>query len=305
MPWPVRVRESGGGRLATSVVEGALDALHPLIVVGRGLRRLAGLVRRWWEGAPQDRRGPAAFLAVAVALLVWMVPYGPWLAAAAVMAVAAVLGRTGAAVEEDEEPSGPSEEEAARLQALYDALAPCFCAEDDPHPEPLYAPDGSWERAFVSHGFGEDGRLESLELRYPPYFADGDPSARRRVQQVLGAKAGRYREYHFAWDQEANRLRLSVLGALPTGVRAQRFVAAPGEVVLGFTDPESVQRTLPVGAGEEFRDVPPVVWRTGPRSTEPHLLALGQPGSGTTTLLRSVALQALERGEVLVLDGSG
>ena len=48
-----------------------------------------------------------------------------------------------------------------------------------------------------------------------------------------------------------------------------------------------------------------MVWRTGPRSTEPHLLAVGQPGSGTTTLLRSLALQALRHGDVLIIDGGG
>lgn len=52
--------------------------------------------------------------------------------------------------------------------------------------------------------------------------------------------------------------------------------------------------------------MPPVVWRTGPRSTEPHLLAVGQPGSGTSTLLRSIALQALRHGgDVLIVEGGG
>lgn len=75
--------------------------------------------------------------------------------------------------------------------------------------------------------------------------------------------------------------------------------------MLGFTDAEAVQRTVPVEDGEEVRDAPPVVWRTGPRSTEPHLLALGQPGTGTTTLLRSIALQVLPEGDLVVVDGSG
>lgn len=67
-----------------------------------------------------------------------------------------------------------------------------------------------------------------------------------------------------------------------------------------------MQRTLPVLEGDEPRDVPPVIWRTGPRSTEPHLLAVGRPGSGATSLLRSVALQALRHGgDVLIIDGGG
>src|SRR5207244_13564033 len=51
------------------------------------------------------------------------------------------------------------------------------------------------------------------------------------------------------------------------------------------------------------RDGPPVVWRTGIRSTAPHLLIMGQPGSGTSTLLRSLALQALQHGDVVVVEG--
>jgi hypothetical protein len=62
---------------------------------------------------------------------------------------------------------------------------------------------------------------------------------------------------------------------------------------------------VPVTAGGETHDAPPVVWRTGSRSTEPHLLALGQPGTGTTSLLRSIALQALVHGDIVVIDGSG
>lgn len=82
-------------------------------------------------------------------------------------------------------------------------------------------------------------------------------------------------------------------------------MTAPGETVLGFTDPDAVRRTVPVRDGDTTVDASPVVWRTGNRSTEPHLLAVGQPGSGTTTLVRSIALQALQQGDVLVVDGSG
>lgn len=82
-------------------------------------------------------------------------------------------------------------------------------------------------------------------------------------------------------------------------------MTAPGETVLGFTDPADVQRTLPLTYGEEQRDVPPVVWRTGVRSTEPHLLVAGEPGSGTTTLLRSIALQCLQYGDVVIVEGAG
>jgi hypothetical protein len=82
-------------------------------------------------------------------------------------------------------------------------------------------------------------------------------------------------------------------------------VTAPGEIVLGFTDPEATQRRIPVDQDGRPGHRPPVVWRTGPRSAEPHLLALGTARSGTSTLLRTVALQALTHGDLLVIDGAG
>lgn len=140
-------------------------------------------------------------------------------------------------------------------------------------------------------------------IRYPAYFTDGEADSRTRIEQLLHAKSGRGREYHFTWDEEGNRLTVTVLSPLPTDIAAQRFVTTPGETVLGFTDPTQVRRTLPLSYGEEQRDVPPVVWRTGVRSTEPHLLIMGQPGGGTSTLLRSIALQALQHGDVVIIEG--
>ncbi|MEE1928957.1 hypothetical protein V1J52_12350 [Streptomyces sp. TRM 70351] len=290
--------------MVRTVGDSAVDVVHPLLVLSRGGARLAAGARGWWERAPRDHRGPALFLAGSCALFLWLMPYGPWLAGAAALGAAAWCGRERpepAAVEPEPDP----EERAARLQALYEALVPCFAVAGDPRPEPLYCGDGSWERAFTAYGFDADGRLTHLLLRYPPCFPDGEPDARLRVQRLLCAKAGRDREFRFDWDEEANALHVTALEPLPAGLCAQRFVVAPGEMVLGFTDAEAVPRTLPVRDGDETRDVPPVVWRTGPRSTEPHLLVLGQPGSGTTTLLRSVALQALQHGDVAIVDGSG
>ncbi|MEU9115374.1 ABC transporter ATP-binding protein [Streptomyces sp. NPDC048483] len=283
---------------ARTAADSASDVFHPLITISRGLRRLAALGRQRWDATPKDRRGPLFFFVAACVLGVAVVPYGPLLAAALVMGAAAWAGR-------DRTPAqtGPGEAEAERLQSLYEALVPYFSAEGDP--SPLYAHGGDWEEAFTEYAFDENGRLEHLQLKYPAYFTDGEDASRARIEQVLHAKSGRGREYHFAWDEAANQLVLSVLGPLPTDIAVQRFVTSPGETVLGFTDPDSVERTLPVVQGDEMQDVPPVVWRTGQRSTEPHLLVLGQPGTGGTTLLRSIALQALVDGDVLVIDGSG
>ncbi|MEU6328016.1 hypothetical protein ABZ851_12120 [Streptomyces sp. NPDC047049] len=287
-----------GRELARTAADSACDVLHPLITIGRGLRRLGAAGRGRWVDTPRENRGPLAFFVGACVLVMCLVPYGPLLALIAVMGAGAWAGRERTPVE-----TGPGEAERERLQALYEALVPYFSVEGDP--SPLYAHDGGWERVFTEHAFDDSGRIERLQLKYPAYFTDGEDQSRVRIEQVLYAKAGRGREYHFGWDELANQLTVTVLGALPADIGAQRFVTSPGETVLGFTDADAVQRTLPVTAGMETRDAPPVVWRTGPRSTEPHLLVLGQPGTGATTLLRSIALQALQHGDVLVIDGGG
>jgi hypothetical protein len=285
--------------LARTAADSATDVLHPLITITRGLRRLASAGWRRWADTPKDKRGPLLFLAASVVLVVALVPYGPLLAVISLMAAAARQGRD----RTPPAPEGPDETQARRLKALYEALVPHFSAAGDP--APLYRHGGDWEQAFPAYEFDGTGRVSHLLVRYPAYFPDGEAEARARIEQLLTAKSGRGREYHFAWDEEGNELAVTVLAPLPTDITAQRFVTAPGETVLGFTDPVEVHRTLPLGYGEERRDVPPVVWRTGIRSTEPHLLAMGQPGSGTSTLLRSIALQALQYGDVLVVDGGG
>lgn len=286
--------------------DGTLDVLHPVILLCRGLGRLALWVKQLWSRTPKERRGPALLLVVACVVVLALLPYGPVVGTIALVGAAAWQGweREGAA-DEEPEPTGPGSAERARLQAVYDALVPYFAAPDDPGPEPLYAQGGSWERAFEDFEFTSEGRIRRLRLSYPAHFRDGEAAERLRVERLLSGKSGREREYRFDWDEERNRLEITVLGALPDGVLAQRFVTGPGEVLLGFTDAESVGRTVPVTEGDDTRDVPPVMWRTGRRSTEPHLLAMGVPGSGTSSLLRSVTLQALQDGDVVVVDGGG
>ncbi|SBT89099.1 YD repeat-containing protein [Streptomyces sp. DI166] len=285
--------------LARTAADSATDVLHPLITISRGLRRLASAGRHKWSDTPKDKRGPLLFLAASVILVVVLVPYGPLLAAITLMAAAAWHGRERA----PEAPEGPDESQTERLKSLYEALVPYFSTAEDP--APLYSHGGAWESAFPAYEFDSSGRVTSLTVRYPAYFTDGEPEARARIEHLLTAKSGRGREYRFTWDEEGNQLSVSALPPLPVDIAAQRFVTAPGETVLGFTDPGEVQRTLPLTHGEEQRDMPPVVWRTGIRSTEPHLLVLGQPGTGTSTLLRSIALQALQHGDVVIVEGGG
>ncbi|MFG2297942.1 hypothetical protein [Streptomyces sp. NPDC048603] len=288
-----------GRDLARTAADNATDVLHPLLVIGRGLRVLAATGRRKWSDTPKDKRGPALFFGAACVLVLALMPYGPLLSLIALMGAAAWQGR-------DRTPAGtgPGEAEAERLGSLYEALVPYFSIPEDP--APLFAHGSGWDKVFSGYEFDAAGRLTRLRIRYPAYFTDGESDSRARIEALLHAKSGRGREYLFDWDEEGNTLDLSVLPPLPAGIAAQRFVTSPGETVLGFTDAGGVQRTLPVLDGAEMRDVPPVIWRTGPRATEPHLLAVGQPGSGTSTLLRSIALQALHHGAgVLIVEGGG
>ncbi|WP_033321847.1 membrane protein [Streptomyces yerevanensis] len=288
-----------GRKLARSAADSATDVLHPLITITRGLRRLAAAGRLRWAGTPRDRRGPLLFLLTSIVLVVALLPFGPLLAALTLMAAAAWHGRD----RTPSRPTGPDEAQTKRLESLYEALVPYFSVPEDP--APLFTHGGQWAKAFVSYAFDGTGRISQLTIRYPAYFTDGEAASRARIEQLLHTKSGRGREYRFEWDEEGNQLTVTALPPLPVDIAAQRFVTAPGETVLGFTDPAGVQRTLPVIAGGERRDVPPVVWRTGVRSTEPHLLAVGGPGSGTTTLLRSIALQVLQHGDVLIVEGGG
>jgi hypothetical protein len=300
-----RILSNGGAQLARSrelartAADSATDVLQPLITIGRGLRRLASAARRRWTETPRDRRGALLFLVASVVLVVALAPYGPLLAVIVLMTAAAWQGRD----RTPPGPQGPDDAQIQRLKSLYEALVPYFSLAEDP--DPLYVHGGAWEKAFPAHEFDDAGRVTELVIRYPAYFTDGEAQSRSRIEHLLTAKAGRGREYHYTWDEEANHLTVAVLPPLPTDIAAQRFVTAPGETVLGFTDPTRVQRTLPLTHGEEQRDVPPVVWRTGIRSTEPHLLVLGQPGTGTSTLLRSIALQALHHGDLVIVDGGG
>ncbi|MFD3500873.1 hypothetical protein [Streptomyces sp. NPDC058678] len=285
--------------LARTAADSATDVLHPLITITRGLRRLASAGRRRWADTPKDKRGPLIFLVASVVLVVALAPYGPLLAVITLMAAAAWQGRDHGRTE----PDGPDESQTQRLQSLYDALVPYFSAAEDP--DPLYAHGGDWEKAFPTYDFDGTGRITHLLIHYPAYFTDGEAESRARIEHLLHAKSGRDREYHFTWDEQDNQLTVTALAPLPTDIAAQRFVTSPGETVLGFTDPTQVRRTLPLTHGEEQRDVPPVVWRTGMRSTEPHLLVMGQPGSGTSTLLRSIALQVLQYGDLVIVEGGG
>ncbi|WP_195910977.1 hypothetical protein [Streptomyces kaniharaensis] len=293
-------RHLGKGReIARTAGDHASDMFAPLTVIGRGLRHQAGWAKSRWQATPKDRRGPTLFLTAAMLIGIYLLPHGLLFALIALMAGAAWSGRSPKAP-----PAPPAPDVAdVKLSALYSALTPYLCGPEDANP--LYHYEGSHKNAFTAWEFDGDGRLSRLELTYPAYFTDTEPAARARIEQVVQGKAGRAREYRFDWDEESNKLRITAMTPLPTDIVAQRFVAAPGEIVLGFTDEDGTARTIPVCQGGAVTQQPPVIWRTGPRSAEPHLLALGVAGHGTSSLIRSVALQALPYADLVVIDGAG
>ncbi|BFV55503.1 membrane protein [Kitasatospora sp. CMC57] len=290
---------SRGRDLARTAGDHAADMFAPLTLIGRGLRHHADWVKARWAATPKEKRGPTVFLTAAALLGVFLLPHGPLGALVALMASAAWVGRSPKA------PAAAAEPDAVelKLSALYAALTPYLAAPEEF--SPLYGPEGRYQDAFSTWEFDDEGRLAGLDLVYPAYFTDTEPAARARVEQVIQGKAGRSREYRFDWDEESNRLRVTALAPLATDILAQPFVTTPGEIVLGFTDDHGSHRTIPVAQGGSTVQQPPVVWRTGARSSEPHLLALGSAGSGTSTLIRSVALQALRHGDLMVIDGAG
>ncbi|MEV4561507.1 hypothetical protein AB0K51_31615 [Kitasatospora sp. NPDC049285] len=296
---PLNRHLTRGRDLARTAGDHAADMFAPLALIGRGLRRHADWAKARWAATPKERRGPTLLVAVAVLVGVFLLPHGPLLAVVALVASAAWVGRSPRA------PRTPEPDVAdVKLTALYAALTPYLGGLDDVCP--MYSLDGSYKQAFGSWEFDADGKLAALELAYPPYFTDTEPAARARIEQVVQGKAGRTREYRFDWDEESNRLRVTALAPLPADIVAQRFVTAPGEIVLGFTDGSGSHRSIPISQdGLVTEQQPPVVWRVGPRSAEPHLLALGAAGFGTSTLLRSIALQALPHGDLVVVDGAG
>ncbi|MFD5464728.1 hypothetical protein ACFWIQ_18175 [Kitasatospora sp. NPDC127059] len=296
---PLHRHLSKGREIARTAGDHATDMFAPLSVIGRGLRHHAGWAKDRWQATPKERRGPTLFLSAAVLVGIYLLPHGLLFALVGLMASAAWAGRAPKAA-----PAPPAPDVAdVKLGALYSALTPYLCGPEDANP--LYHFDGSYKSAFGSWEFDGEGRLSRLELSYPAYFTDTEPTARARIEQVVQGKAGRAREYRFDWDEESNRLRITALAPLATDIAAQRFVAAPGEIVLGFTDEDGTARTIPVHQGGTTAQQPPVIWRTGPRSSEPHLLALGVAGYGTSSLIRSIALQALPYGDLVVIDGAG
>jgi hypothetical protein len=297
------------------------EMLHPVVLVLRGLRRLATGGRAWWSGASKERRRIEAALAILALVSIGLLPYGPAILVIGFLGWAAWLGRDTAPKDADPE----SEAHIARLQAVYDGLVPYLHDEHDP--DQHFKPGGGYRDAFTSWEFDEHDRLTAFTVDYSQYVRDGEAACRANVERAIEGKVGRGNEFLYDWDEEGNHLSVRVLHPLPAGLAVQPWPVAEIEYVLGITDPDSAGRLVPVllpqepgaepeplpanpaarvaEAPEGWRTalVAPVIWRVGTPCPNPHLLVTGPSGSGKTTALRSLLGQALGRGQqIAVID---
>ena len=119
---------------------------------------------------------------------------------------------------------------------------------------------------------------------------------------------GRGREYRFAWDEEGNQLdRDASWRRCPPPSPPSVSSPPPARPCSASPTPARVQRTAPVTRRRaSTRDVPPVVWRTGPALHRAASAGRRRArAAARRTLLRSIALQALQHGDVLIVDGGG
>jgi hypothetical protein len=285
-----------------------LDIGHPLVVLTRGTRRMAADARTYWTEAGghekhKEWRDLVVFVFAGCAVAVGFQPYGVLLLIAVWAAAATYLGR------DRPDPGKDPETEAhiARLQSAYNGLVPYLMDTHDP--DERFKPGGSYRDGFTEWEFDESDRLVALKIQYSPFFKDGEADSRAKVERALEGKIGQANEYLYDWDEEGNKLAVRILPPLPIGIPAQPWKVAEIEYVLGFTDPTSTARLIPVQlTAEPGGEVPvvelaPVVWRHGRFAAEPHLLVAGVVGSGKSNLLRSLAAQALGHGhQVTAID---
>jgi hypothetical protein len=299
-----------------------LDICYPLIVLGRGTRRGVGLLREWWGGSSKEKRRLQAVVVAVCLVGVAVLKYGPVLLVLTYVATAGWLGRDTSRKGADPESKG----HITRLQAIYNGLVPYLQDENDP--DKHFKPGGKYRDAFTAWEFDDHDRLVRLGFDYSEYFKDGEADSRAKVERALEGKIGHANEFMYAWNEEANRLDVRVLPPLAEGVGVQPWPVAEIEFVLGFTDPGSSCRTIPVllpdpdatedtltpeataardgiPPGFVVAQLAPVVWRVGAPGRTRHLLLSGGPATGKSTAVRALLGQALDRGHHVAVADAG
>ena len=211
---------------------------------------------------------PLLFLVASCVLVVALIPYGPLLALISVMA----RGRLEGPGPHARRRPAPTRRRPQRLQSLYEALVPYFSVAEDP--APLFAHGGDWEQGLQrlrvrrqrarSPGSGCATPRTSPTARPSPAPASSSCCTPSRAAAASTSSPGTRRATSSSMTRAArpvHRHRRPALRHRPRrdGARLHRRRRGPAH---RCRSPD----------GEETRDVPPVVWRTGARSTEPHLL---------------------------------
>lgn len=282
----------------------ALDIGHPVVVLLRGSRQMSKDVKTWWagcEGKQKEVRDVVAFLFLVCAVAVGLQQYGALLLIGLWAGTASWLGK------DRPDPNADPETEARRnrLQSAYNGLVPYLMDTHDP--DERFKPGSGYRTGFTEWEFDDADRLVALKLQYSPFFKDGEADSRAKVERALEGKIGQSNEFLYDWDEEGNKLAVRILPPLPTGIPAQAWKVAEIEYVLGFTDPTSTARLIPVrlpaeGGGEPtVVELAPVVWRQGRFAAEPHLLVAGVLGAGKSNLMRSLLGQALGHGHLVTV----
>jgi hypothetical protein len=187
---------------ASSTAARGRDVLYPLILITRGLRRGFRWCYAWWRRTDKDRRRMVLAAIALVTIVIAMLPRGPWILAGALMASAALAGRAPRAAKE-------TPQQLAKLQAIYNGLVPYLMDEYDP--DQVFTPGGEFSKAFDGWIFDEFGQLIKLDLHYSPYFKDGEPEARAKVEHAIERKTGLNNDYMYEWDEEGNKLSVAIM----------------------------------------------------------------------------------------------
>lgn len=206
--------------VASSTAARGRDVLYPIILIVRGLRRGFRFAFAWWRRTGKDRRNMVLFAAALIVVVIAMLPRGPWILAGALMASAALAGRAPRVAKE-------TPQQLAKLQAVYNGLVPYLMDEYDP--DQIFTPGGEFSKAFDAWCFDEFGQLIKLDLHYSPYFRDGEPEARAKVEHAIERKAGLNNDYMYEWDEEGNKLAVAIIPGGGTDPVADplRMVEAP------------------------------------------------------------------------------
>ena len=308
-----RTRSATGGAWSR-----LLDVCYPLIVIGRGTRIGMARAVAWWKATPKEKRTLEGVVALVCVVCLGMLSMGPLLLLLAYVGGAAWLGRD--TTKRTLDPESPAR--MGRLQAVYDGLVPYLQSADDP--DQHFKPGGGFRDAFTEWEFDQTDALVRLRMDYSQYFRDGEADSRGKVERALEGKIGQANEYLYSWDEQGNHLEVRILPPLPAGIGSQPWPVAEIEFVLGFTDPSSATRLIPVlvpdpsasedtltplsepsavPRGFQVVQLSPAIWRVTCPSATPHLLVVGGQQSGKSTALRSLLVQALARGhQVAVAD---